>query len=71
MCTACRFSKCLGVGMSPDLIRKEDLTGKTRSSIKPKQQQQVVATKPSAVCIECRGFVKAFIVDILLRLMYL
>ncbi|CAF4143197.1 unnamed protein product [Rotaria sordida] len=38
MCTACRFSKCLAIGMSPDLIRKEDFTGKSRSLIKPKQQ---------------------------------
>ncbi|CAF3773607.1 unnamed protein product [Rotaria sp. Silwood1] len=38
MCTACRFAKCLAVGMSPDLIRKEDLSGKSRLLIKPKEQ---------------------------------
>lgn len=25
VCTACRLKKCLAVGMSPDLIRKEDV----------------------------------------------
>ncbi|CAF4446934.1 unnamed protein product [Rotaria sp. Silwood2] len=39
MCTSCRFAKCLAVGMSPDLIRKEDLTGKCRALIKPKQHR--------------------------------
>jgi hypothetical protein len=31
-CTACRRAKCLAVGMSPDLIRKEDLGGTKRKS---------------------------------------
>ncbi|CAF3113694.1 unnamed protein product [Rotaria socialis] len=44
MCTACRFSKCLAVGMSPDFIRKEDLTGKSRSIVKLKPQYQQMAT---------------------------
>ncbi|CAF1936141.1 unnamed protein product [Rotaria magnacalcarata] len=43
MCTACRFSKCLAVGMSPDFIRKEDLTGKSRSLVKLKPQDQRIA----------------------------
>jgi len=29
-CTACRLAKCISVGMSSDLIRKEDLTGTKR-----------------------------------------
>ena len=30
ICTACRLNKCLAVGMSPDLIRREDLAGNKR-----------------------------------------
>ncbi|CAF2723374.1 unnamed protein product [Rotaria sp. Silwood2] len=47
MCTACRFAKCLAVGMSPDRIRKEDLTGKCRALIKFKQQEIVASTSIS------------------------
>jgi hypothetical protein len=32
LCIACRLDKCLAVGMSSDLIRKEDLTRMKRKS---------------------------------------
>ncbi len=32
VCTACRLAKCLAVGMSPDLIRKEDIAATKRKS---------------------------------------
>jgi hypothetical protein len=32
LCSACRLDKCLAVGMSSDLIRKEDLTRMKRKS---------------------------------------
>ncbi len=47
-CTACRFAKCLAVGMSPELIRKEDLHEKYRSINK---SQQRLALKKLVVCI--------------------
>ncbi len=34
VCAACRFAKCLGIGMSPDFIRKEMLS---RNQCKQKQ----------------------------------
>ncbi|CAF5172349.1 unnamed protein product, partial [Rotaria sp. Silwood1] len=37
----CRFTKCLAVGMSPELIRKEDLSGKKRKCSKSFSQELV------------------------------
>ncbi|CAF1214324.1 unnamed protein product [Adineta ricciae] len=31
-CTACRFAKCLSIGMNSDFIRKEDLSSKNRQT---------------------------------------
>lgn len=52
LCTACRLTKCLAVGMSPELIRKEDLSVRKRKSSKSfsqesieKQQQLVTVSK--------------------------
>jgi hypothetical protein len=47
-CTACRLAKCLAVGMSPDLIRKEDLHEKYRSIYKTRKK---LIIKNSKVCI--------------------
>ncbi|CAF4383015.1 unnamed protein product [Rotaria sp. Silwood2] len=40
-CTACRLAKCLAVGMSPDLIRKEDLSGRKRKSSISQSQELI------------------------------
>lgn len=39
ICTACRLGKCISVGMSPDLIRKEDLAVTKRKSTTPKTEE--------------------------------
>jgi hypothetical protein len=44
VCTACRFAKCLAVGMNPELIRKEDLSKTLR------KQKQLTLTQ-SFVCV--------------------
>jgi hypothetical protein len=44
-CAACRLAKCLTVGMSPDFIRKEELTGTKRKS----------STSHSQELIECQS----------------
>jgi len=39
ICAACRFAKCLAVGMSPELIRKEDLSKpKRKNTTSPSQE---------------------------------
>lgn len=40
-CTACRLAKCLNVGMDPDLIRKEELTGIKRKSPATNSQESI------------------------------
>jgi hypothetical protein len=48
LCTACRFAKCLAVGMSRELIRKADLTVVKRKSKKSRHQEiQTVMVRTS------------------------
>ncbi|CAM4764787.1 unnamed protein product [Rotaria magnacalcarata] len=43
VCSACRHAKCLAIGMSRDLIRKEDLNERSLcSTIKIKQKQNII-----------------------------
>jgi hypothetical protein len=41
-CAPFRLMKCLSIGMTPDLIRKEDLTGKKRKSGNAKTEENNV-----------------------------
>ncbi|CAM4895383.1 unnamed protein product [Rotaria socialis] len=41
LCTACRLNKCLAVGMSPELIRKEDLSNRKRKTSKSCSQERL------------------------------
>ncbi|CAF1216315.1 unnamed protein product [Rotaria magnacalcarata] len=41
LCTACRLNKCLAVGMSPELIRKEDLSNGKRKPSKSRSQERL------------------------------
>ncbi|CAF1226311.1 unnamed protein product [Rotaria sordida] len=56
LCTTCRLNKCLAVGMSSDLIRKEDLSGKKRKSSGSSSQEhvehQIVMTIPQASILD-------------------
>jgi hypothetical protein len=45
VCTSCRLAKCLNVGMSPDLIRKEDLYGRKRKLSKSKNQDHILMVR--------------------------
>ncbi|CAF3630414.1 unnamed protein product [Rotaria sp. Silwood1] len=59
-CTACRFTKCLAVGMSPELIRKEDLSGKKRKCSKSFNQelveyQRIMTIPPPSVLDQTSG----------------
>lgn len=47
VCAACRLTKCLAVGMSPYLIRKEAQTGTKRKSIELDQQELALAVHRS------------------------
>ncbi|CAF4081947.1 unnamed protein product [Rotaria magnacalcarata] len=43
VCSTCRHAKCLAIGMSRDLIRKEDLNERSLcSTIKIKQKQNII-----------------------------
>ncbi len=42
MCTACRLAKCISIGMSPDLIRKQDLAATKRKSSTAKTEEVTV-----------------------------
>ncbi|CAF3199542.1 unnamed protein product [Rotaria socialis] len=43
VCSACRLAKCLTIGMSRDLIRKEDLNERSLcSTVKRKQKQNII-----------------------------
>jgi hypothetical protein len=59
-CTACRLAKCLDVGMSPDLIRKEDLGGTKRKSTES-HSQELVECQPVMVCRNYRNVIVAFV----------
>lgn len=43
-CTACRLAKCLAIGMSPELIRKEDLSQRKRKTPDDSQSDMVRTT---------------------------
>ena len=45
VCTACRLTKCLAVGMSPHLIRKEAQTGTKRKSIESDKQERALVVR--------------------------
>jgi hypothetical protein len=48
-CAACRLAKCLAIGMSSHLIRKEEdhKKSKTSSATIPKTTEQIISTQPS------------------------
>lgn len=48
-CTACRFAKCLAVGMIPELIRKEDFHEKYRTLYRSRKK---TLSKQIVVCIK-------------------
>jgi len=52
VCTACRLAKCLSVGMSPDLIRKEDLGATKRKSNTAKNEELTVMTIPQQSALD-------------------
>ncbi len=41
-CAACRLAKCLAIGMSPDLIRREDIAATKRKSNAIKNEELTV-----------------------------
>jgi len=47
ICTACRLAKCLSIGMSPDLIRKEDIGATKRKSSGAKSEEFTVMVRTS------------------------
>jgi hypothetical protein len=51
VCTSCRLAKCLNVGMSPDLIRKEDLSGRKRKLSKSKNQDHILMVRKSLIIL--------------------
>lgn len=42
VCAPCRLRKCLAVGMSPDLIRKDESTDRKRKSDKTNNDELIV-----------------------------
>ncbi|CAF1188116.1 unnamed protein product [Rotaria sp. Silwood1] len=50
-CTACRLAKCLLVGMSSELIRKEEMKNKKPLLISKSKTIKNVASKQVTVCI--------------------
>ncbi|CAF2942990.1 unnamed protein product [Rotaria sp. Silwood2] len=49
-CTACRLAKCLSVGMSSELIRKEELQSKKSSSMSKSKSTKYAVSKQLTVC---------------------
>ncbi|CAF1495054.1 unnamed protein product [Adineta ricciae] len=52
VCAACRLSKCLAIGMSPDYIRKEDLSQKNRKLRQMKDKALPVVTIPQQSALD-------------------